>query len=174
MSTEFVQYASTMLSDTDAEKVVFDTKIFVAPIGQAVPGDQVLAFTTVNDLRDIANIDSGTVVLFDESQTSMLTTFSQNAADFGVEVRAMFGLPDVVYEAWFDNATFGVERVAFGAFVSELRAYKEAREQEALRNESGTDKEAKRYTKKDGSVRYADLSAVSAGEEGVNDDSELD
>lgn len=141
--------------------------LFVAPLGDAVPEDGVFAYTTITDLSDIGNVPARSVILFREDQNVMLGVLTKYAESFGRAVQSLFGVPGSSYGVWFDDATFGLDRIAYGAFVAELRAASEIAAQTQADERSGTKVESDRYTKKSGVVRYS-------GDIRVGDDSDVD
>lgn len=144
--------------------------IFVAPLGTAVPDDGIFSYTTINSLRDLGTVEDRSVILFGHDQEQMLRVLSQNDGLFHVAVQSLFGVPGSDYLPWFDDAAFGLDRIAYGAFVAELRAAKETSEQLAARERSGTDVEASRYTTASGKVRYnQDIDAFDEENQDVDD-----
>lgn len=141
--------------------------LFVAPLGDLVPDDGVFKYTTVTDLSQIGTVEERSVILFREDQATELAVFTKHADSFGRSVQSLFGVPGSNYGVWFDDATFGLDRVAYGAFVAELRAASEIAAQTAAAERSGTKVESDRYVKASGQVRYSqDIS--------VGDDSNVD
>lgn len=141
--------------------------IFVAPMGDQVPEDQVFKYTTIDDLSDIGQVEERNVILFREDQNTALTVLCKHADSFGRAVQSLYGVPGSNYLVWFDDATFGVDRIAYGAFVAEMRAASEIAAQTASLERSGTKVESDRYTRASGDVRFSkDIT--------VGDDSDVD
>lgn len=173
MSNEFASFASGGLTP-EAEKEIFDTVFFVAPALPTVPNDDMLSFTTVDNLRDLGKVASATVILFREDQAAMLRTLCEAAAQFGVEVKALVGLPEANYELWFSDAAFSAETVSYGPLASEWAAHSEVELLKRKNAMSGTDVESARYTRKTGEVKFADIAVANPDGSLGSDDSELD
>lgn len=169
MATELGSYVNEVFGAKeaiDAEKNN-ELVLFVAPLGQAVPEDGIFDYTTLDSLSDVGPIAPRSVVLFREDQAEMLQVLCRNASAFARTLFPIYGAPECRYAPWFDEATFGLERISYGPYVSELRAAAEVKEQLAARDKSGTDVERDRYTKKNGEVRFADIS--DGNEDGADD-----
>lgn len=141
--------------------------IFVAPLGAAIPEDGVFNYTTIDNLSQLATVKPRDVILFSEVQAEALSVLCKHAEQFGLEIKTLFGVPGSEYFVWFEDATFASERIAYGAFVAELRAASEVAEQTEAAERSGTKIESDRYTTRTGKVRYSET--ISAG-----DDSDVD
>lgn len=137
--------------------------LFVAPIGASVPEDGMFVYTTIDDLRDLKGLTANTVVLFHEGQMGMLRTLAQNQDSFGLDVRSLFGVPELDYRGWFEDASFGAERQMYGPMVAEMRVQQEIEAIAQAQNRSGTDVERARYTRSNGNVRFADVNVVGEG-----------
>lgn len=131
--------------------------LFVAPLGASVPEDGIFTYTTIDDLRDLKGLGQNVVVLFHEDQIGMLRTLCSNQESFGLDVRALYGVSELDYRGWFDDASFGATRQMYGPFVSEMRVQQELEAIEQARTQSGTATERARYERSDGSVRHLDL-----------------
>lgn len=129
--------------------------LFVAPLGDAVPEDGIFTYTTITDLSDVGRVEERSVVLFREDQNEQLAVLSKHAEQFGRAVQSLFGVPGSAYGVWFEDATFSLDRIAYGAFIAEMRAAAEVAAQNASNNRSGTKIESDRYTKASGEVRYS-------------------
>lgn len=137
--------------------------LFVAPLGASVPEDGMFSFTTINDLRDLKGLGENAVVLFHEDQIDMLRTLCQNQTSFGLDVRALFGVNELDYRGWFEDASFGAERQMYGPMVAEMRVQQEIAAIDRARTQSGTEVERERYTRDNGTVRHLDLSTPGTG-----------
>lgn len=131
--------------------------LFVAPLGASVPDDGMFSYTTVDDLRDLKGLGENTVVLFHEEQVDMLRTLCSNQESFGLDVRALYGVNELDYRGWFDDASFGAERQMYGPMVAEIRVQRETAAIEDAAKQTQTDVERARYTRSDGSVRHLDV-----------------
>lgn len=145
--------------------------LFVAPLGASVPEDGMFAYTTIGDLRDLKGLGQNAVVLFHEEQIALLRTLCSNQACFGLDVRALYGVNELDYRGWFDDASFGAERQMYGPMVAEIRIQRETAAIDEAANRSETDVERARYERKNGSVRHLDLPDPAAD---TGSDSELD
>lgn len=96
--------------------------LFVAPIGKTTPEDGVFSYTAIDGPSDIELVESRSVVLFREDQADVLTTLGRNSGQSAPTVLPLLGVPGSNYDAWFDEATSGLDRVVYGPFVAELRA----------------------------------------------------
>lgn len=143
--------------------------LFVAPLGREVPDDGVFEYTTITSLSDVGAVPERSVILFAADQESMLRTLAQGAGDFHRAVESLFGVPGTEYLPWFDDASFGLDRIAYGAFVAELRAAREVHEHIQSHARSGTDVESDRYTTAKGKVRYDNDIEAFDGESDVDD-----
>lgn len=137
--------------------------IFVAPLGSSVPEDGIFQFTTIDDLRDLKGLGQNAVVLFHEDQIDMLRTLCQNQSSFGLDVRSLYGVNELDYRGWFDDASFGAERQMYGPMVSEFRVAQELQQIEEARTQSGTAVERARYERADGSIRHLELANPDTG-----------
>lgn len=131
--------------------------LFVAPLGSSVPEDGMFEYTTISDLRDLKGLGENTVVMFHEEQMAMLRTLCSNQESFGLDVRSLYGVPDLDYRGWFDDASFGAERQMYGPMVAEIRVQREVEAIDAASRQTQTDVERSRYTRADGSVRHLDV-----------------
>lgn len=169
MTTELSAYAAEVFGTAGLPEKTESEVLFVAPIGDSMPEDGVFTYTTINSLSDLGLVKARSVILFREDQADILTVLSRNAEQFDRTVQPLFGVPGANYGLWFDDATFGLDRIAYGAFVAELRAAEEVALQAKSAARSGTDIESDRYTTATGKVRFAESIAAVSG-----DDSDVD
>lgn len=169
MTTELSAYASEVFGTAGLPEKTDLEVLFVAPIGDAVPEDGVFTYTTINSLSDIGLVKARSVILFREDQADALTVLGRSSEQFARTVQPLFGVPGGNYGVWFDDATFGLDRIAYGAFVAELRAAEEIASQAKSAGRSGTEIESDRYTTASGRVRFADSISTA-----VEDDSNVD
>lgn len=155
MQSELSSFASEVFGTAGLPEIPDLPVVFVGPLGDQIPDDGVFKYTTITDLSDIGNVPERAVILFREEQREHLNVLTKHAALFGRAVQTLFGIPGSVYGPWFEDAAFQAERVAYGAFVAELRAASEIAEQKAANERSGTQIEKERYTKASGAVRYS-------------------
>lgn len=167
MKTELSAFASDVFGTAGLPDKPDFPVLFVAPLGDAVPEDGAFSYTTVTSLSDIGAVEERSVILFAEHQNVELAVLCKHGEQFGRSIQSLFGVPGSSYGPWFDDATFGIDRIAYGAFVAELRAASEIAAQNASAARSGTDIERDRYTKGNGAVRYSQ-------DIGVGDDSHVD
>lgn len=131
--------------------------IIVAPLGNAVPEDGILSYVSINNFRDILDAPNGSVLLFREDQADKLAALCANQHPLEVSVQAMYGIPGVTYERWFDESVYACPRLSYSPTISEIRESRDvAMLQEASRERSVHDKETAHRTRRDGSVRYHD------------------
>lgn len=156
MTTELSAYAAEVFGTAGLPEKPNYPVVFVSPMGESVPEDGVFDYTTITDLSDIGAVKERSVILFRADQNEMLAVFAKNGALFGRAVQPLFGVPGSDYLVWFDDATFGLDRIAYGAFVAELRAASEIAEQLEMNSRSGTKVESDRYTTSAGKVRFSD------------------
>lgn len=170
MTTELFAYAADEfgLPGTQDKGNESDPVLFVAPLGNEVPDDGVFQYTTINNLSDIGAVGERSVILFREQQSAALKVLCSNMEEFGRRIQPLFGVPNSIYEVWFDDAAFGTDRVAYGAFVAELRASAELEAQRKASTRSGTDNERERFSKASGAVRFNTEIGV------AGDDSDVD
>lgn len=168
MQSELSSFASEVFGTAGLPEKPALPVLFVAPLGDQVPDDGVFAYTTVNDLSDIGKVTERSVILFREDQNAHLAALVKNAELFGRAVQTLYGVPGSQYSAWFEDASFSSERIAYGAFVAELRAASEIAEQKAAAERSGTKVESDRYTTATGRVRFAESIGT------AKDDSDVD
>lgn len=98
--------------------------LFVAPVGKTIPEDGVFDYTTIDDLSDVELVKSRSVILFRRDQADLLTTLSRDWKRFAPAVLSLLDAPGGGYDAWFNDATLGLDRIAYEPFVAELRAAK--------------------------------------------------
>lgn len=173
MPSELSAFLSEVMRETgDVAKPEEERELlFVAPLGSSVPEDGMFEYTTIQDLRDLKGLGQNAVVLFHEDQMGMLRALCSNQAAFGLDVRSLYGVHELDYRGWFDDASFGAERQMYGPMVAEIRIQRETAAIESAANRTGTDVERSRYERKDGSVRHLDLVDPDAE---PGSDSELD
>lgn len=171
MASELSSFVNEVIGHEQEEQKEYDL-MFVAPMGAAVPTDDIFTYTTVNDLRDLAGLAVGSVVLFTEEQAGLVRLLCSQPEAFGLDVRVLHGAPGLEYLGWWNDASFGVPRQMYGALVSELRVAQEVAAISAANNRSGTDVERERYSRADGSVRHASIKAGADVADG--DDGELE
>lgn len=104
----------------EADRSSYQT-IFVAPLGSSLPDDGLLTYVTVDKFSDLLSQPAGTVVLFREDQARLLSVLCQDADVFERDVHAVFGLPNVDYGRWFEEATFSKPRMSYAPLISEIR-----------------------------------------------------
>lgn len=165
--SELTAYVNDVFGSAGLPDVPEHEVIFVAPLGAAIPEDGVFNYTTVNNLSDIGAVPARSVILFGEDQNEALAVLAKHCDLFHRSVQMLFGVPGSDYGPWFDDATFSLERIAYGAFVAELRAASEIAKQTRADERSGTKVESDRYTRANGDVRYS--ASITAG-----DDSDVD
>lgn len=168
MTTELSAYAADVFGASGLPNKPDFPVLFVAPIGDRVPDDGVFEYTTINDLSDVGAVAERSVILFRADQNAALSVLSGHGDLFGRAIQPLFGVPGCEYGLWFDDATFGLERVAYGAFVAELRAAAEVAQQLASSERSGTKIESDRYTTASGRVRYSN--DIGSAEDSGDDD----
>lgn len=159
MSSELSAFVNEIKREDGDEEVVSGERpfLFVAPLGASVPEDGMFSYTTINDLRDLKGLEENSVVLFHEDQIHMLRTLCSNQAAFGLDVRALYGVSELDYRGWFDDASFGAERQMYGPMVAEIRIQRETEAIEAAARRTQTDIESARYTRDNGTVRHLDV-----------------
>lgn len=160
MSSELSAFLNEVKrEDGDNESVTTGDKpfLFVAPLGASVPEDGMFVYTTITDLRDLKGLEQNSVVLFHEDQMDMLRTLCLNQTSFGLDVRALYGVNELDYRGWFDDASFGAERQMYGPMVAEIRIQRETEAIDAASRQTQTDVERARYTRGNGTVRHLDL-----------------
>lgn len=167
MPSEMSYFATEVLGTAGLPEKPYLPLVFVAPLGDQVPEDGVFTYTTVTNLSDIGKVEERSVILFREDQNAQLAVFAKHGEEFGRAVQAFFGVPGSTYGVWFEDAAFGLERVAYGALLAEMRAAAEVAAQTAANARSGTKVESDRYTGATGNVRYSTNI-------GVGDDSDVD
>jgi len=147
------------------------TVVLVAPLGSVVPDDGILSYSTFDSFSELLNASHGTVILFRPDQKKMLEILSAERETFGLEVKALFGVPGVLYEVWFEEATFGLTKLSYSPLVSEIRM---AADVDALKraNEpvSVIEKEERQHRKADGSVRHDQQIGVAREGDDVDSD----
>lgn len=168
MQSELSSFAAEVFGTAGLPEAPTLPVIFVAPLGDQVPEDGVFSYTTVTDLSDIGAVAERSIVLFREDQNEQLAVLVKHATLFGRAVQTLFGVPGSQYSPWFEDATFSSERIAYGAFVAELRAASEVAAQQAANNRSGTKVESDRYTTANGKVRFSETIGT------AGDDSDVD
>lgn len=161
MSSELSAYLNEVRRedgyDASSEVVANRPFLFVAPLGASVPEDGMFVYTTIQDLRDLKDLEQNSVILFHEDQAHMLRTLCLNQTSFGLDVRALYGVNELDYRGWFDDASFGAERQMYGPMVAEIRVQRETEAIEAAGKQTQTDVERARYTRSNGSVRHLEL-----------------
>lgn len=155
MQSELSSFASAVFGTAGLPEKPALPVLFVAPLGDQVPDDGVFNYTTINDLSDVGSVPERSVILFREDQGAHLAVLVEHDEFFGRAIQTLFGVPGSHYSPWFEDATFASERIAYGAFVAELRAASEIAEQRAANERSGTKVESDRYTTASGKVRYS-------------------
>lgn len=163
MKSELSAYADEVFGTAGLPEKKDLPVIFVAPLGNAVPDDGVFKYTTIDNLSQLSTVGERDVVLFSEDQAEMLSVLCKHSESFGLAVETLFGVPGSDYAVWFEDATFASERIAYGAFVAELRSAADIAEQNAAASRSGTKIESDRYTTKAGNVRYSE--SITAGDD---------
>lgn len=137
--------------------------LFIAPAADALPEDGVFEYATIEKFFDLANMPERTVVLFDVRQERMLQVLCEQRVLLDLELRVLAGLPSAHYMPWFENATFGVERVAYAPFLAEVSMQQEvARQTAASAPKSVSEREDERIVRADGSIRSHDSIRVGA------------
>lgn len=169
MKTELSAYAEEVFGTAGLPDKPDYPVLFVGPLGDSVPDDGVFKYTTITNLSDIGMVEERSVVLFREDQNTMLAVLSKNDELFGRAIQPLFGVPGSPYGVWFDDATFGKDRIAYGAFVAELRAASEVAAQSAAGARSGTQVEKDRYTTNTGRVRFSETIDVVGGDDDVTE-----
>lgn len=127
--------------------------LFVSPSADKSPDDGVLTYSTLETVFDIADIPERSVITFRPDQLPLLRCLCDNDSLFGLELRALTGLPETDYSADFDNAVWALDKVAYVPFISELRLASELDSQLQAQNETGYDRERVAYTRKSGEVK---------------------
>lgn len=127
--------------------------IFVAPISDTSPDDGVLSYSTVENLFDLDKVPERSVVRFRPDQMEMLKCVCDNATLFGMELRAMTGIPETDYSSDFDSVTWSLDRVAYLPFLSELRLAAEMDDQMKAIDETAHDRERASYVRKSGKIK---------------------
>lgn len=171
MASELSSFVNEVIGHDQEDQKEYDL-LFVAPMGVAVPTDGIFTYTTIDDLRGLAGLAAGTVVLFTEDQADIVRLLCSRPQAFGLDARVLHGAPGLEYLGWWNDASFGVPRQMYGALVSELRVAQEVAAISASNNRSGTDIERERYSRTDGSVRHASIKSGIDVVEG--DDGELE
>lgn len=171
MQSELSSFASEVFGTAGLPEKPMLPVLFVAPLGDQIPDDGVFSYTTINDLSDVGGVAERSVILFREDQNAHLAAFVKHADLFGRAVQTLFGVPGSQYSPWFEDATFGSERIAYGAFVAELRAASEIAAQQEANNRSGTKVESDRYTTSSGKVRFSEKIGTAQDDK---DDSDVD
>lgn len=169
MKTELSAYAAEVFGTAGLPDQPEYPVLFVGPLGDSIPDDGVFEYTTVTNLSDIGAVAERSVILFREDQNVILSVLSKHSDQFGHAIQPLFGIPGSPYGVWFDDATFGKDRIAYGAFVAELRAASEVAAQTASHDRSGTQVEKDRYTTGTGRVRYAESIGVATGDDDVTE-----
>lgn len=173
-----------LVSDPNKDDESRKTKkpiLFVAPLGSVVPDDGVLNYLTLDtavQFLTAASLDKTDVILVREDQAPLLKAICENADVFDVEVRTLYGVPESDYKVWFDEATFGVDRISYSPFVSELRiAHDVVEMQERSRERSVIEKEESTFVRKTGLVKGLKKTDIQVGLEDGDDlptDEEID
>lgn len=104
-------------------------EVWICPTGAELPQDDFLTYTTVDSYFDIcARVVDSTqegaeivVVVVREDQAKYVRVLCEGADVIGLRVRALHGVPSSTYEPWFDDCTFGAERIAYGPLYEEWR-----------------------------------------------------
>jgi len=127
--------------------------MFVCPYAGAEPDDGVLTYRVVSEVRDLLDIAEGSVLLFDEKASELLSLLCDRGAVFGVAPQVLGGAPATVYPAWFEEATHALERVSYDVLVADLRAAATANAALAAENQTSEQRERAVYTRANGNVR---------------------
>lgn len=141
--------------------------LFVAPLGSVVPDDGVLNYLTLDTAVQFftaASLDKTDVVLVREDQAQLLRAICENSAVFGIEIKTLYGVPESDYKVWFDEATFGTDRISYSPFVSELRiAHDVVDMQERSREKSVIEREESTFVRKTGLVKGLKKTDIQVG-----------
>lgn len=129
---------------------------WVAPNPAMLPDDATLTYEVFTDVRQLAGLAEGTVLLFDHEHEDLLRVMSDNQAAVNVQLSRLIGLPAADYQSWFRGATFNLEESAYGALLSELRIEAERKLASNPSTTPEVDAERQHYVRNDGSVRYGE------------------
>lgn len=146
--------------NTDAQRAQYPT-IFVAPLGTSLPEDGMLSYVTVDKFVDVLSHPAGTVVLFRKDQERLLSVLCVDADVFERDVHAVYGVPGVEYERWFEEATFSKPRISYAPLISEIRTSNEIEAaKSAAQPRTVAEREDARTLNKHGDVRTHDEDAI--------------
>lgn len=135
--------------------------LFVAPLGNSLPDDGILAYKTIDRFSDIVGFSAGTVVLFREDQARLLSVLCTDADVFEFDVHAVYGLPGAEYGRWFEEACFSKPRVSYAPLISEIRISREVDDLRAANApKTVTEREDDRILTSEGKVRTHDEDAI--------------
>lgn len=147
--------------------------IFVAPASDELPDDGILQYMVVASVYDMKDVPERCVALFDMQRSAeVFKLVCANAPLFGLELRALVGVPGSAYPIQFDEATWNLERVAYAPLISEIRLAAETEQQRRASLLSGHDIERAQYTRSNGTVRVdhkIDLATTEA-DDGLEDE----
>lgn len=148
--------------------------VLVSPLGAAVPDDGLLEYVTFDSAGDflgLAERARARVALAREDQGELLRVLCDNSKLLGIEIKAVYGVPECDYRPWFDEVTFHKERLSYSPFVSEMRIAKDVAEmQEKERPKTVVEKEESTFIRKKGGIKSIEAGRIAVGLDDDNDE----
>lgn len=147
--------------------------IFVGAKPAEMPTNQLLKYATIQVVLDLYSVDPGTVVLFDQSAEGLelLQLVCQNMERIGVDCTYMQDVPATTDTAALREAVFGIPNVVYSIFLSELMMDVElANQRELSVPKRKIDQEMNQYTRKNGTVKEADIEVFDADDSSNGND----
>lgn len=167
----------TAIAQADAAKLTTKSKkglksLLVAPAADTLPNDGFLNYVTVASVYDFGKIEDGAAVLVSIEQLGLLKLICANTELFELTIRVLTGVPGADYGIGFDQVVWNLESVAYAPLLSELALDAEIAKQKAETESSVYDKEMRRVTRSDGTVKlHNEFSVATASPMADTDDS---
>lgn len=148
--------------------------LYVGPMPDVLPDDGILTYQQIGSVYDFKSVSDRVVCLFDETALPVLKCVVDHADIFGVELITMLGVSKAEYGPKFDEIVWKLERVAYGAFVSELALAMESRANVDAANATQHDRERATYVRNNGTVKQHNSLVLAEDADQSEDDSELE
>lgn len=131
----------------------YDT-IFIAPLGDAVPEDGVLAYQVVVDVKDVINAtENAAVLLFGRESLTVAEMLVKYSVLFKLHPVVLAGIPGSEYGAEWDAITWMLDKASYSTLLSELALSERVDEERRLSSRSDHDVERDKITRADGTVK---------------------
>lgn len=142
--------------------------ILVCPAATDLPDDGFLHYSAGADIKAILATPDGAVLVFGEHQSRLLKMLVEFQDEFGSRVKVLEGVPDAPYNPWFNSIVWSQDKVSYSGLLSEI-SIAEAQKREDADDPSAYEKEAKQYTRANGTVKDQDNFHIAGEDEDGGD-----